>query len=49
MSNKKKPYTKPKITHRQKVEALAAVCDSGWTASRTCRLQGEVGCQKTRL
>lgn len=46
---KKKKYIKPEILHREKVEVLAAVCDSQWVASRTCMLQGQSGCQKTRF
>jgi hypothetical protein len=47
---KKKAYTKPKILSREKVEVLAAVCDSTWGGgSKTCRIVGHAGCQKARL
>ena len=45
----KKKYSKPKILHRDKVEVLSAVCDSAWVKNRTCMLQGQAGCQKTRF
>lgn len=45
---KKKTYEKPKIIHREKVEVLAAVCDSNWIAGRTC-MTSAPACQKTRF
>lgn len=43
---KKKKYVKPEILHRGKLEVLAAVCDSGWTAAGTCRVTGQATCMK---
>lgn len=48
MSRKRK-YCKPRITQREKVEVLAAVCDSSWTGPTKCMKVGESGCIKTRL
>jgi len=45
----RRPYEKPAIIHREKIDALAVVCDSAWIPTRTCRLQGQAGCVKTRL
>lgn len=46
---KKRTYTAPRIVHREKVEVLAAICDSGWVPRRTCMVRGQPGCQKTRF
>lgn len=45
----KKKYVKPKILHRDKVEVLAAACDSTWIAGRQCMIEGQSGCAKTRF
>ncbi|MFO7871776.1 MAG: hypothetical protein R6V03_10140 [Kiritimatiellia bacterium] len=45
----RKPYDKPRIVHREKVEVVAATCDSAWIPNRTCMLDGQSGCQKTRF
>ena len=45
----KNKYIKPAIIHREKVEVLAAACDSGWTGGQVCRKEGQTGCQKTRF
>lgn len=46
---KKRAYEKPRVIHREKLEVLSAVCDSGWVPRRTCMTQGQSGCQKTRF
>lgn len=46
---KKKKYEKPRLIHREKVEVLAAVCDSSWLPGKTCMLEGQGSCQKTRF
>jgi len=48
-TGQKAAYRKPAIIHRERMEVLAIVCDSAWVPQRTCKLQGEVGCVKTRL
>ncbi|MFH0880962.1 MAG: hypothetical protein V2A34_14700 [Lentisphaerota bacterium] len=45
----KKKYVQPRITHHDKVEVLAAVCDSSWLPNRTCMVVGQPACQKTRF
>lgn len=46
---KKKAYAKPRIVYRDKIEVLAAVCDSSWTPDVTCMLVGNPACIKTRF
>ena len=46
---KKKKYVKPRLIHREKVEVLAAVCDSSWLPGKTCMIEGQATCQKTRF
>ena len=36
MERKKKKYDKPKVIHREKIEVLAAVCNSAWVPSQSC-------------
>jgi len=45
---KKKPYTKPGIIYREKVDVLAAVCDSSWNPAKTCMVTGQPSCEKVR-
>ena len=42
-------YVKPRILHREKIEVLAATCDSQWMPNKSCMLQGEPSCLKTRF
>ena len=46
---KKKAYSKPRLVHREKVEVLAAVCDSSWVPGKTCMIEGQAVCKKTRF
>ena len=46
---KKQLYEKPRIVYREKIEVLAAVCDSGWMPGKTCRIVGQPACVKTRF
>lgn len=45
----KKPYVKPAIVYRDRVDVMAAVCNSGWVPSQVCRILGNPSCVKTRL
>ena len=45
----KKAYRKPQLVYRDKVEILAAVCDSNWLPGRTCMIVGQATCQRTRF
>ena len=45
----KKPYIKPAVVYRDRVDVMAAVCNSGWVPSQVCRILGNPSCVKTRL
>lgn len=49
VARNKKPYAKPAILYRDKVDVLAAVCDSNWVPKVTCRVVGQPSCMKTRF
>ena len=45
---KKKHYSKPAIVYRDKIDVLAAVCDSNWIPNAKCMVVGNPSCLKTR-
>lgn len=46
--NKKKPYAKPALVYRGKVDVMSAVCNSSWVPGSVCRL-ALPSCQKTKF
>lgn len=46
--NEKKPYAKPGITYRAKVDVMSVVCNSAWVPGATCRVSLP-SCNKLRL
>lgn len=44
----KKRYSKPAIVYRDKIDVLAAVCDSNWIPRQPCMVIGNPGCLKVK-
>ena len=45
---KKRYYSKPAIVYRDKIDVLAAVCDSNWLPRQPCMVQGNPACLKIK-